>query len=356
MKRSFKTVLIFLIGLLAIQTTGLTAEDSEVILFTQITSGRETLYMTEAAGKNLRKIAAAKTISVFPEKRHLLYVIDRKLYEYDFKLNQTKQWAKFTEPAIQVSVQSDGPDQALIAGATEYAVNFYILDFSDGDLRKVSAPSVYKGWSSGRKLTVSSPDNTSTAIVQTGNGFQFQLSVETIDHRKWELSRSLSVLPDSPAWSPDSKKLAFYAKPSEKYDGFYSLYLLDLTRQDIQLRKIQDEVFSTYLFSRNSKGFRPCWSDNGSYLIFSYLPYGLPSESSIIAYHVDRGEKEILVNSKSQDLYPQLSADGEQLLFLSDRENNQFQLFLANLKLKEIKKISPDEGYTSWARWYRFRK
>jgi Tol biopolymer transport system component len=354
MGRTLKILGIFLTGLLIMGTTGLTAGNLEMILFRQVATNQETLYIADDAGNDLRAIATGKSISVFPGEKRLLYINESQLYEYDFHSNQTKLWAKFDEPSIQVSVMPYGPDQALIAGATDYEIHFYVLDFSDGNLRRISTPSGFKNSGNTRKLTVASPDNSSVAIIRSGNGYHYSLSIETGNKRKWQLPGNMTVYPESPHWSPDSGKLVFYARLSNGIEGFYSLYCLELNQPEIILRKIQDDVFSSYLFSDSrSNGFRPSWSDNSDYVIFSYLPYGLPSESSIISYTVKTGAKEVLQHSRSQNLYPQLSMDRERLLFLSDREDKQLQVFITNFKLKSTKKIAPSKGYTAWAQWYR---
>lgn len=347
---------LWMVGIMLLLSPGIgkaqTGEDW--IVFTQRTSERKTLYVSEPSGRVV-PVASGPSLQVFLEKRHFLYFVDGKLYEYDRETRQGRLLTALDESRIYLQCLPEGPDQAIIVGLATYQTNYYVLDFEDNALRRVPPFPFVPSTSSSSRISHSSPDGRSRATVRASSGIRFELTVESNVHSKWVLPRGMTALPELPRWAPDSKKLVFYAKP-DSYEGFYSLYLLDLTKEKLEMELIQGQVFPKYFFSdARSGGFEPRWSTDSRYLIFTYLPFGLPTESSIVKYDTNLKTRDILINSAGENYYPRLSDGGGQILFLSNRED-RFHLYLYDLQSKSLRGVSSPAapGEVDWAEWYRF--
>lgn len=324
------------------------------IVFTQVTPEGKTLYVGDPEGR-IEPVVTGKTLAVFLEKRHFLYFVDRKLYEYDPDTRQGRLVTPIDESRIYLRCLPDGPDQAVIVGLSDYyQTNYYVLEFEDNNLRRVPPFPFVPSTSSSGKISQSSPDSQNRATIRAGAGRRFELTIEAGTRSKWVLSKDMTALPELPRWSPDSQKLAFYTKP-ESYEGFYSLYLLDLSKPKLEMELVQAQVFPKYFFSDSrSGGFEPRWSADSRFLVFTYLPFGLPTESSILKYDTGLKRKEVILNSPGENYYPKLSDGGDRLLFYSNRENQQFQLYLYDLRTKTLQRVSSSPGEVDWAEWYRF--
>ena len=168
----------------------------------------------------------------------------------------------------------------------------------------------------------------------------------------WSLPQEMTIIPDWPIWSPDSKRLAFYAKKADGFEGFYSLYIFDLAKKELIL--VENQVFAKYVFSNvGMKAFIPAWSDDGQFLIFQSQPNGLPNWSSIIKYDTVTGKKQILTQSAGSNDYPVWSLTDRFISFLSNRETSERQLYMIDPHGKNLRRVSPQEGHTEWAEWYR---
>lgn len=144
-----KFILLFLI-LCCIVTliphfTANAASNDDRIIFLQTVEGGQILYISKPDGSGLRTIARNQKVTAFFGKNHLLYYTDHILYEYNYLFGQSKPLTKFTEDAISLeflSGEPNTPDQALIyakvAGNPE--ANWYILELSDGSIRRVESP------------------------------------------------------------------------------------------------------------------------------------------------------------------------------------------------------------------------
>lgn len=349
-------ILVIILLMLVLLSTGVWgASGTEYLVFSQVVDGQKIIYWYQPDSQVLNQVVQGKNLSVFLQGKYFLYFNGQKLFQYNILTRQAKELAAFKERELYLEVIPDGPEQALVVGKDGYELNWYVLELSDGSVRRVMQPPMGSGRSNTSRLV--SPDKKAAAVIKTHAFSQnFTLSIEeTLDGKRkisWSLPKEMTIIPDWPIWSPDSKRIAFYAKKADGFEGFYSLYLLELANKELTL--IEDQVFAKYIFSNTGmKSFVPAWSDDGQFLIFQSQPNGLPNRSSIIKYHVSTGKKQILTQSMGSNDYPVWSLTNRYISFLSNRETTGRQLYIMDPQGANLKMVSPQDGHTEWAEWYR---
>lgn len=339
--------------------TGSALGDSSVeyLVFSQKVGDQNIIYAYQPDTLTLIQVVRGAGISVFLQGKYFLYFNEQKLYQYDIIARKSKELTSFKEKELYLEVIPGGPEQALVVAKDNYNVNWYVLELSDGSVRRVKQPPITV--TDSRTPKVPSPDEKSMAVLKTAAFSQkFILAVEERINGKfkktWSLPDDLTVIPDWPVWSPDSKHLAFYAKKADGFEGFYSLYLLDLPAKELKL--VEKQVFAKYIFSEiGMKAFIPAWSGDGKYLLFQSQPNGLPNMSMITRYDVTTGKKQVLTESSGSNDYPAWSSDDQYISFLSNRDTRERQLYIMDKHGANLKRVSPEQGFTEWARWYRPR-
>ncbi len=352
-----KTIFLVIILLLSANlSTGVwSLPVNEYLVFSQIVDGQKVIYSYQPDSQALNRVVQGKNLSVFLQGKYFLYFNEQKLFQYNIATQEATELAAFKEKELYLEVIPDGPEQALVVAKDGYDFNWYILELSDGSFRRVMRPPSGSGGSNTPKLA--SPDKKATAVIKTPAFSQnFSLSIEErVNGRKktsWSMPQDMTIIPDWPVWSPDSKRIAFYAKKADGFEGFYSLYLLDLAEKELVL--VEDQVFAKYIFSNiGMKSFIPAWSDDSQFLIFQSQPNGLPNRSLIVKYHVATGKKQILTQSAGSNDYPVWSLTDRYISFLSNRETTERQLFIIDPQGADLERVSPQEGFTEWAEWYR---
>ncbi|HOJ78791.1 MAG TPA: hypothetical protein PLZ08_01030 [Bacillota bacterium] len=352
--------LIFLLSNVMVTAETLPQKESgffgEAILFVQVTGEEKTLYYTDNNGLSLVKIISGKELEVFSDNKYIFYFCDQQLYRFSLN-NQKGEWiATFKEKNISINFleNTDELAQALILAKDTYSINYYIIDLSDNNIRRLDQAFNFVR-STANEISSISPNGLNRVKVKHAAKNRFEIIVEVKDGNKfkvqWRLPRNLTVIPELPVWAPDSGKIAFYAKEVNNNGGFYSLYTYFIGTDELKL--IKEQVFAKLFFSNPwSEGFRPNWSHDARELLFEYLPYGLPTRSAIISYATETGKSRIVTESQGENQYPQWSPSGKQILFLSNRDNQLFQLYVMDHRGENLKQVSPDEGITEWAQWF----
>lgn len=351
---------------LSVSTIAMADAGNDNILYAQVFGDQRTVFLVKDDGSDQQTLVSGKNIKVFLVHKHILYYKDHQLFEYFPADQKTKLLSRFEED--QISIQSladhsdapEAPDQAVILAQTPYEQNFYILEFSDDSVRAISTPTFTNSLStssSRSSIKVYNADQSAVAVVhQAGVKLRFELFIQEKVNEKlktsWTLPQDMTVIPELPIWSPNSHLLTFYARPANQLTGFYSLYLYNLETHKMLL--IQDQVFPVMSLNSLTMGsFRPEWSGDGKQLLFQYQPYGLPTESIILKYEVASDKLNTLTSSRGHNLYPTWSPLGKNILFLSNRDSIQDELYVMDEKGENLKKISPSKGYTEWASWYK---
>jgi hypothetical protein len=351
------------ISLAVVGVQAITPGDSAIFL--QKDGQQKTLYIVKEDGSDLRTIISGKEVIYYTAGQHLLVYSDRRLLEYIPEKSETKLIADFGKDVdfcYAFAMKPAGPDQALVVTGSLYSsfLRWYVLEFSDGSLRKINPPSdsVPDG-----KSSQLSPDETTEAVIKSMSlGSRFELQIKDVGVGKtkaksiWTLPKEMTTLPAYPVWSPNSRQLAFYGKQLTDKDGLagsYSLYVFDLDRKELIL--VQEQVFSISGYGKLEMGeYRPDWSGDGRYLIVEYQPFGLPTESSVLRYEISSGKKIFLNNSPGEKQYPAWSPSGNRILFLSSREGKGYQLYTMDSTGNKVSRLSPPAGITEWAKWLQF--
>jgi hypothetical protein len=348
----------FLLILIVIFFSGIASGSSvEYLVFTQKTGDQTIVYTYQPAVSELKEVVRGQNLSVFLQGKYFLYLKDQKLYQYYAAAAHSKELATFKEKRVYLEVIQDGPEQALVVAEDKYKIfNWYVLELSDGSLRRVKQPPLSQRGPY-RVPSLTSPDRKATVVIKTPAFSQSPtLLIEaTVNGKKetvWSSPKGMMIIPDWPVWSPDSRRIAFYAKEDKGFEGFYSLYLFDLDQKELVL--IEKQVLAKYLFSNLSmESFIPAWSKDGKHLIFQSQPNGLPTRSLIMKYDVSTGGKKVLTDSPGSNDYPAWSFSERYISFLSNRETPGRQLYLMDPKGESLRRVSPEEGSTQWASWHR---
>ncbi len=350
--RSFKAVCLGIGLFLGVSALSLAAPRDEYLLFGQKTDAIESVYLVKADGTELKKIAEGKKVKYYMVNGRLLYLENNRLYEYQYTTGQKIVIPKFAADEFYFYSLPGQTDETLIIAMYQGYEYWYLLDFTDYSLRKVSQPE-YLPRNTARSVKNYSPDSNGNAVLSARyNGMDFHLVIQEKKQGKfktcWTLSKTLSVFPEFPIWSPDSKKVVFYAREARNTNDFYSLYLYDFKLKKLFL--IKERVFMKLEFEKLKLAqFTPSWSPDSRYLIFEYLPYGLPTESKIIRYDYETGLQKVLFEGKCDYQYPTWSPSGEKISLLSNR-NNGYQLYVTDLEGENLKRLS-GSGKTIWAKW-----
>jgi Tol biopolymer transport system component len=370
--KKFLPALTVLIGL-GLSTWTMADSGIDEVVYCQLFNGQRTVFVVNSDGGNQRIVVSGKDVKTFLIRKHILYFTNHQLFEYLPATGQSKLLGRFDEDKLTIQDLSDksyaaaeiaagnqaqAPDQAVILAETIFEQNLYIIEFSDGSIRTVTSSMLPNtmtsvGISSPKSY---SPNQTALALVrQDGMKLRFEITIQEKKNGQfkttWTLPKNMTIIPELPVWSPGSRWLAFYARAYESVSGFYSLYLYD--RESKEMRKVQEQVFSTIPSNVLTMGsFVPEWSKDGRFLIFQYQNYG-PTDSLIVKYEAETGIKLTLTSSRGHNLYPSWSPTGKSILFISNREAAQDQVYTIDANGEHLKRLSPPEGYTEWANWYK---
>jgi TolB protein len=159
----------------------------------------------------------------------------------------------------------------------------------------------------------------------------------------------------SPAWRPDNRHVVFL---SSRGESTASLWEIDTSTGSIsQLRAETNNLQAFSVSADNRIAYSPFWHDTFLYVVdvatrerrqltsHTYDNFGarFSPDGRAVAYHSTRtGNSEIwlhyldgrpetsVTDDRGWDLYPDWSPDGDRLVFVSDREENRFKMFIAN--------------------------
>lgn len=349
-------------GLYLITTGDRVSAAGDYVLFIQNNNHQETLYLAKEDGSALQTIISGNEVMPYKIGQHLLVFSNHQLFEYNLAQQNLKLLSTFNKDekfGYAFSMKPAGPDQAVVITGDAYgSMQWYILEFSDGSLRKIKSPS--DSLPSGTP-NFNSPDGNGEAVIKSisfGSRFDLKINEKTAGKSQtlWTLPKDMTVLPDIPVWAPNSRAVAFYGKKLSDKDtlnGSYSLYIFNLDQKELVL--VQEQVLSISGYEKPEMGeFRPDWSGDSKYLIVEYQPFGLPTESSVLKYELDSAKKVFLNDSHGEKQYPAWSPSGARMLFISSREGKGCQLYLMDANGMNETRLSPADGVTELAEWQQF--
>ncbi len=258
--------------------------------------------------------------------------------ELSKRLTDNKKDVGFYNTSPVLSPQGD--KIAFISDRDIY-LNVYVMNAHDG---KVIKKIVESGWTTDfEELTVLhpsltwSPDNKQLALSSTSSGFDVITIIDVDTDKSYSLPFKMIGI-ESVNWSRDGKKLAFIGQNSVQSD----IYIYDFTTKN--LTNLTDDIYSDS---------EPVWSPDGKRIIFS-SDRGADLHQTVSTKDFDMFKHNykqmdlysIDVESKkidritdwdlSDEKYAAISADGKEILFVSDRNG------INNIYRKKIKTSDSD--------------
>jgi len=183
------------------------------------------------------------------------------------------------------------------------------------------------------------------------------------------------------AWSPDGKRIAFYGKYDERKTwSIHTMNIDGTNRKRLTHAKHQWDSSPAWspdgrkiVFSRSYRNAEGKWteqiwimnSDGSEQKQLKSLTGGGPyfTKDGRIVYHSQTETSEIciadadgsdmrkLTNNDAEDWHPEVSPDGKQIAFISNRDGNQ-EIYTMNLDGSNQKRLTHnevDDWYPSWS-------
>lgn len=248
---------------------------------------------------------------------YILVVILLFLFQWNRSRNSGKPVPQFLRGMMWSTVATIGV--ALLGTAGILVVNWY----------QVSFISACKGLPSVAIQSNRNNGDLALAVKLTEpRGTLQQYAILTVTP-EGEETGIVTRLPGSrdPAWSPDGKQLAFVAQPES--DKEWSLFISDATGQ-----------FPQTVITGNLEISKPTWTPDGTELMIRRWlePSGNP-DHEIFLVDLKSVTQERIPGGKTFDGDMQVSPDGNQIVFVSDR-NNTNDIYVMNMDGSNVRQLT----------------
>ena len=128
-----------------------------------------------------------------------------------------------------------------------------------------------------------------------------------------------------PAWSPDSKKLAFVSNRT----GNNEIFIIGA-----------DGLLPKQITDNTADDISPAWSPDGKKLAFVTKR---DQNNEIYIYDLDTEQVTNVTNNLGNDETPAWSGDGSTIAFVSDRADNHWDIYTINPDGSNIKRLTNDD-------------
>ena len=188
----------------------------------------------------------------------------------------------------------------------------------------------YAGWSpDGKRMAFYAKyDDKKTWSIHTMNSDGTNRKRLTHAKNKWD---------SAPNWSPDGKKIVF-ARAYKDSEGMWRPEIWIMNADGSQQHQI-----------KSLKGNNPYFTSDGKKIVFSLEINDKNSAISIA--DLDGENITRLTHNDSKEWHPEVSPDGKQIAFMSDRDGN-YEIYVMNIDGSHQKRLtnSPiDNWYPSWS-------
>lgn len=134
----------------------------------------------------------------------------------------------------------------------------------------------------------------------------------------------------APAWSPDSKQIAFYSEVNGKPADLYVINV-----DGTGLRQLTDTPVA--------EGY-PAWSPDGSQI--AYESHTTDGNFDVYVMRADGTDVRRLTTEPKRDVGPAWSPDGKTIVFMSDRDGKEFNLYQMAADGSAVTRLT--QGETDW--------
>jgi TolB protein len=183
-------------------------------------------------------------------------------------------------------------------------------------------------------FSVVSADGRWLAFADRSNEDLFLLDLEAAVQGKGSQPINITESTQSeaePVWSPDGRRLAYVSYDTGR------IYWLEL----------QDGTSNPTRFDTGAMGFGPDWSANGEQMVFFSDRDG---NAEIYVMEHDGSNQTRLTDDPAPDYSPRWSPDGQHLLFISERDGNA-DIYVMNTDGSSLLNLSDDPAHDEFAFW-----
>jgi TolB protein len=226
---------------------------------------------------------------------------------------------------LEVAIQVTGPRGCDFTLKSQRRLAHRELLYSDADHHLVTSSEDYRehqsipGGSIGSFSLAS--DGVTLAYIDKDEDGKPQIFTRKLSDQSGKLLFKYPSGAAEPAWSPDGKRIAFTAQDN----GFSQLFVYQMKEQTYQNRS-----------NSSHHDGSPAWTPDGKGLLFCR------DGSSIILLR-DDGET-TLVEGDGWNTAPSLSADGKELVFMSNRDGNP-EIYRESLANKKVDRLTNCPAY-----------
>ena len=225
-------------------------------------------------------------------------------------------------------------------------LNFYTVAYGSTETSNIE---IYSGDKTGKSTIKStnqnggyaawSPDGKHIAFYAKYNKKK-TWSIHTMNsdgtHRK-RLTYAENKWDNAPDWSPDGKKIIFAREYKDSMGGWHpEIWIMNADGSN------QAQI-------KSLKGSNPYFTPDGKKIVFSWEFEDKRSAISIA--DLDGGNITRLTHNNGREWHPEVSPDGKQIAFMSDRDGN-FEIYVMNIDGSNQKRLTNSaigDWYPSWS-------
>jgi len=223
---------------------------------------------------------------------------------------------------------------------------FYTIAYGSKETGNIE---IYSGDKKGKSIIKSTNEKGGYAAWSPG-GKRFAFYAKYDDRKTWSihtmnsdgtnrkrLTHAKNKWDNAPDWSPDGKKIVF-AREYRDSKGVWHPEIWIMNADGSNQTQI-----------KSLKGSNPYFTPDGRSIIFSW-EFG-DNRSAISIADLDGKNITRLTHNDSSESHPEVSPDGKQIAFMSDKDGN-FEIYVMNIDGSHQKRLTHsviDDWYPSWS-------